>query len=75
MSLDFVKVKIQTKTKNVLNPWMTKALLKSSQKKQTLYETFLKNKTNKKALTTKPITVSSTKSKTNRNKMITNIYK
>lgn len=33
------------KTKTLLNPWLTKGLLKSSKKKQRLYEKFLKSRT------------------------------
>jgi len=33
------------KTKNILSPWMSKGLLKSSKQKQKLYDKFLKNKT------------------------------
>ena len=43
----FPKIKINIKTKSLLSPWMTKGLLKSSKKKQKLYDKFLKNKTNK----------------------------
>ena len=40
----FPKAKINIKTKSLLSPWMTKGLLKSSKKKQQLYDKFLKNK-------------------------------
>ena len=43
----FPKIKINIKTKSLLSPWMTKGLLKSSKKKQNLYDKFLKNKTNR----------------------------
>ena len=36
---------IQINKKCLLSPWMTKGLLKSSQKTQNLYNTYLKNKT------------------------------
>ena len=38
----FPKKEIKIKTRNLLSPWMTKGLLKSSKKKQKLYEKFLK---------------------------------
>jgi len=38
---------IKIKTKSLLSPWMTRGLLKSSRKKQRLYENFLKHKTYK----------------------------
>ena len=41
----FPKVKIKIKTKNLLSPWITKGLLKSSKRKQKLYDKFLKHKT------------------------------
>ena len=41
----FPKVEIKIKTKSLLSPWMTKGLLKSSKKKQKLYEKFLKRRT------------------------------
>lgn len=41
----FPKRKFNIKAKTLLSPWMSKGLLKSSKKKQKLYEKFLKNKT------------------------------
>ena len=41
----FPKTETKVKTKSIQSPWMTTALLKSSEKKQRLYEKFLKNKT------------------------------
>ena len=38
---------VSLKLKNVLNPWMTKGLQKSSKKKQKFYDKFLKSKTTK----------------------------
>ena len=39
----FPKQKIKIKQKSFNSPWMTKGLVKSSKKKQRLYEKFLKN--------------------------------
>ena len=36
---------VKVKSKNVLNPWFDKSLLRSSRKKQKLYNKFLKNRT------------------------------
>ena len=41
----FSKKKIQIKTKNLASPWITKGIVKSSKRKQKLYEKFLKRKT------------------------------
>ena len=41
----FPKIEKRIKKKVIENPWMTKGLLKSSKKKQRLYEKFLKSKT------------------------------
>ena len=41
----FPKIKVKLKTKNNQSPWITKAIIKSSKKKQKLYEKFLKNRT------------------------------
>ena len=41
----FPKKKVSIKTKTLNNKWMTKGLLKSSKRKQKLYERFLKHKT------------------------------
>ena len=41
----FPKNKITIKTKNLLSPWMTKGLLKSSKRKQKLFDKFLKSRT------------------------------
>ena len=41
----FPKVKTKIKIKSLLSPWITRGLLKSSKKKQKLYDKFLKNKT------------------------------
>ena len=41
----FPKKKIQIKSKNLASPWITKGIVKSSKKKQKLYEKFLKRKT------------------------------
>ena len=41
----FPKKKIQIKTKNLASPWITKGIVKSSKRKQKLYEKFLKRKT------------------------------
>ena len=40
-----VEIKIKTKSLSLLSPWMTKGLLKSSKKKQKLYEKVLKRRT------------------------------
>ena len=37
----FSETKIEIKTKNLLSPWLTKRLSKSSKRKQKLYEKFL----------------------------------
>ena len=37
--------KIEIKRKNLMSPWITRGLVKSSKRKQKLYEKFLKNKT------------------------------
>ena len=36
------KVKIKIKPKNLLSPWISKGILKSSKRKQKLYDKFLK---------------------------------
>ena len=41
----FPIIKLKIKTKTFLSPWMTKGILKSSKKKQKLYEKFLKHRT------------------------------
>ena len=41
----FPKEKIQIKSKNIASPWITKGIIKSSKRKQKLYEKFLKRKT------------------------------
>ena len=43
----FPKTKIKIKLKCFLSPWITKGLIKSSKRKQKLYEKYLKNKTYK----------------------------
>ena len=43
----FPKITYEVKTKTLLSPWMTRGLLKSSKKKQKLYEKYLKSRTNK----------------------------
>ena len=40
----FPKIEIKIKTKNLLSPWITKGLLKSSTRKHRLYDKFLKKK-------------------------------
>ena len=45
--VSFPKVKIKIKSKSFLSPWITKGLIKSSKKKQKLYNNFLKHKTYK----------------------------
>ena len=40
--------KIQIKSKNLTSPWITKGIVKSSKRKQKLYEKFLKRKTSRK---------------------------
>ena len=40
----FPETKIEIKTKNLLSPWLTKGLRKSSKRKQKLYEKFLKKR-------------------------------
>ena len=42
---DFPVKKIQIKLKNLASPWITKGILKSSKRKQKLYERFLKRRT------------------------------
>ena len=46
----FPKQKIKIKRKSFNSPWMTKGLVKSSKKKQRLYENFLKNRNPEKEL-------------------------
>ena len=46
----FPNQKIKVKRKSFNSPWMTKGLVKSSKKKQRLYETFLKNRNHEKDL-------------------------
>ena len=41
----FPKKKIQIKSKNITSPWITKGIVKSSKRKQKLYEKYLKRKT------------------------------
>ena len=41
----FPKIKIQIKSKNLASPWITKGIIKSSKRKQKLYEKYLKRKT------------------------------
>ena len=41
----FPKKKIQIKSKNLASPWITKGIVKSSKRKQKLYEKYLKRKT------------------------------
>ena len=43
----FPKKKIQIKTKNLASPWITRGLIKSSKRKQKLYEKFLKRKSSR----------------------------
>ena len=43
----FALQKIKMKGKNLVSPWITKGIRKSSRKKQHLYEKFLKHKTTK----------------------------
>ena len=40
----FPETKIEIKTKNLLSPWLTKGLRKSSKRKQKLYEKFFKKR-------------------------------
>ena len=40
----FPKTKFKVKSNNKANPWITKAIAKSSKRKQKLYEKFLKNR-------------------------------
>ena len=49
----FPEVKIKIKTKTLLSRWITKGLLKSSKRKQKLYNKFLKHKTYKNELSYK----------------------
>ena len=46
----FLKQKIKIKRRSFNSPWMTKGLVKSSKKKQRLYEKFLKNRNSEKEL-------------------------
>ena len=39
----FPKIKIKVNSKTRLSPWITRGILKSSKRKQKLYEQFLKN--------------------------------
>ena len=41
----FPKLEVKVKFKSNQSPWITKAIAKSSKKKQRLYEKFLKNRT------------------------------
>ena len=41
----FPKKKVQIKLKNILSPWITRGIIKSSKRKQKLYEKFLKQRT------------------------------
>ena len=41
----FPKKKIQIKSKNITSPWITKGIVKSSKRKQKLYDKYLKRKT------------------------------
>ena len=41
----FPEVEVKLKTKNLLSPWITKGLSKSSKTKHKLYDKYLKNKT------------------------------
>ena len=43
----FPKVEIKLKRKAILSPWIKKGILRSSKRKQHLYERFLKNRTSK----------------------------
>ena len=43
----FPKKKIKIKTKNLASPWITRGIVKSSKRKQKLYEKFLKRRTNR----------------------------
>ena len=40
----FPKIKIKVNSKNQPSPWITRGIIKSSKRKQKLYETFLKNR-------------------------------
>ena len=40
----FPKIKIKVNSKNQLSPWITRGIIKSSKRKQKLYENFLKNR-------------------------------
>ena len=40
----FLKIKIKVNSKNQLSPWITRGIIKSSKRKQNLYEKFLKNR-------------------------------
>ena len=40
----FPKIKFKIKSNNKANPWITKGIVKSSKRKQELYEKFLKNR-------------------------------
>ena len=41
----FPKKRIRVKLKNLMKPWVTKGIAKSSRKKQKLYEKYLKKRT------------------------------
>ena len=41
-NITFPKKEVKIKRKNFISPWITKGLVKSSKKKQKLYETFFK---------------------------------
>ena len=53
----FPETKIEIKTKNLLSPWLTKGLRKSSKRKKKLYGKFLKkrNLANEMAYKKKPV--------------------
>ena len=65
----FPKQKIKIKQKSFNSPWMTKGLVKSSKKKQRLYENFLKNRNTEKDLNYKQYKIlsESLKKKSNKN--------
>ena len=63
----FLKQKIKIKRKSFNSPWMTKGLVKSSKKKQRLYENFLKNRDPEKELNYKKTLFESLKKKSKKN--------
>ena len=47
--------KIKLKSKNLASPWITRGIIKSSKRKQKLYEKYLKRKTREMKVSTKII--------------------